>query len=151
MQTSLPPDRLIRLTFSACGQIENREKFLIFRFFQPYALLAMLKANLTIWDKLTRVVVFLLLCAAIMGIAIWYSPVIDQNERMRKEKLELDKKIEKETEISKKLDSSIKAMQNPRTVERLAREKLSYAKPGETVIHFEPPATNGGSVRPERP
>lgn len=26
-------------------------------------------------------------------------------------------------------------------VERLARERLSYAKPGENVIHFEPPAS----------
>lgn len=112
---------------------------------------ALLKTNLTIWDKLTRVAVFLLLCAAVLGIALWYTPVIKQNEQMRKERLELDKKIEKEAELSKKLDSSIKAMQDPRTVERLAREKLSYAKPGETVIHFEAPATNSGSSRPERP
>ncbi len=84
----------------------------------------------------------LLLIAAVLGIGLWYSPVIKQNERMRKERLELDKKIEKETETSKKLDASIKALQDPRTVERLAREKLSYAKPGETVIHFEQPTTN---------
>ncbi len=86
-----------------------------------------------------------------MGIALSYTPVIKQNERMRKKRLELDKKIEKEGEISKKFDSSIKAMQDPRTVERLVREKLSYAKPGETVIHFEAPPTNSGSIRPERP
>jgi cell division protein FtsB len=30
-------------------------------------------------------------------------------------------------------------MQDPKTVERLARERLSYAKPGEDVILFEPP------------
>lgn len=136
-------------------QRERREKFkiafLIFRFSKTHALLITLKANLTIWDKLTRVVVFLLLCAAVMGIALSYTPVIKQNERMRKERLELDKKIEKEGEISKKFDSSIKAMQDPRTVERLVREKLSYAKPGETVIHFESPPTNSGSIRPERP
>ena len=87
-------------------------------------------------------IVFLLLVAAVLGIALWYSPVIKQNERMRKERLELDKKIEKELEVSRKLENSIKALQDPRTVERLAREKLSYAKPGETVIHFENPATN---------
>ena len=101
-----------------------------------------MKNNLNIWDKLTRVIVFLLLIAAVMGIALWYSPVIKQNERMRKERLELDKKIEKELEISKKIEGSIKALQDPKTVERLAREKLSYAKPGETVIHFETPETN---------
>jgi hypothetical protein len=27
-------------------------------------------------------------------------------------------------------------------VERLAREKLGLAKPGETIIHFEAPLTN---------
>jgi cell division protein FtsB len=26
---------------------------------------------------------------------------------------------------------------DPKTVERLAREKLGYARPDETVIHFE--------------
>lgn len=107
-----------------------------------------MNANLTIWDKLTRVVIFLILIAAVLGIALWYSPVIKQNERMRKERLELDKKLEKETETSKKLDGSIKALQDPRTVERLAREKLSYAKPGETVIHFETPQTNHNSSSP---
>jgi len=106
-----------------------------------------LKANLNIWDKLTRVIVFLLLAAAVLGIALWYSPVIKQNEAMRKDRLELDKKIEKELEVSKKLETSIKALQDPRTVERLAREKLSYAKPGETVIHFETPATNNSAQR----
>jgi cell division protein FtsB len=107
-----------------------------------------LNANLNIWDKLTRVIIFLLLAAAVIGVALWYSPVIKQNERMRKEKLELDKKIAKEEETAKKLESSIKALQDPRTVERLAREKLSYAKPGETVIHFETPPTNNNSIRP---
>ena len=106
-----------------------------------------LNANLTIWDKLARVVVFLLIIAAIIAVGLWYTPVIKQNERMRKERLELDKRISKEVESSKKLDSSIKALQDPRTVERLAREKLSYAKPGETVIHFETPPTNSSSAR----
>lgn len=104
-----------------------------------------MNTDLTIWDRLTRVVAFLLLIAAVIGVALWYSPVIQQNERMRKDRLELDKKIAKEVETSKKLDASIKALQDPRTVERLAREKLSYAKPGETVIHFEAPPTNGVS------
>jgi cell division protein FtsB len=30
---------------------------------------------------------------------------------------------------------------DPKTIERLAREKLGYAKPDETIIRFEP-ATN---------
>jgi cell division protein FtsB len=96
----------------------------------------------SIWDQLTRVVFGLLLVATIIGVVLWYSPVIKQNERMRKEKLALDEKINHELDAAKKLDASIRSLQDPRTIERLARERLSYAKPGETVIHFETPAAS---------
>jgi cell division protein FtsB len=97
-----------------------------------------MNVDLGIWDKLTRLVVFLLLVAAIAVVALWYTPVIQQNERMRKELLELDLKIEKESETARRLELATRAMQDPRTIERLTRERLRYAKPGETVIHFEP-------------
>jgi cell division protein FtsB len=93
-----------------------------------------------IWDKLFRVVLTLLVIAAVLGILLWYQPVIEQNQHMRQEKLALDVSIEKESETARKLDASLRALQNPTTVERLARERLSYAKPGEDVIHFDPPA-----------
>lgn len=103
-----------------------------------------MNVDVGIWNKLTRVVIFLLIAATLLGIGLCYTPVIQQNERMQKNKLELDKKIEKEMEVSKKLDAQMRSLQDPRTVERLAREKLSYAKPGEIVVHFDPPPTNGG-------
>jgi cell division protein FtsB len=93
----------------------------------------------SIWDKLTRLVLALLVVAAVLAICLWYRPVVEENQRMRQEKLELEKKLEEQTEISRKLQASLRALQDPRTVERLARERLSYAKPGESVIHFDPP------------
>lgn len=102
---------------------------------------------MNVWDNLTRVILFLIFGAFLLLVVVWYAPVIKHNERMRKEKLELDRKIAGEVEVSKKLDAQTKALQDPRTVERLAREKLSYAKPGEIVIHFEPAPTN----TPSRP
>jgi cell division protein FtsB len=81
-----------------------------------------------------------LVVAGVLGIALWYKPVIQENQRMREEKLALDGKIEKENETARKLDLELRALQNPATIERLARERLSYAKPGENVIHFDPPA-----------
>jgi cell division protein FtsB len=51
----------------------------------------------------------------------------------------LEQKIAAETETARQLEAALRAMQDPRTVERLARERLSYAKPGEDVILFEPP------------
>ena len=93
-----------------------------------------------IWDKLFRVVLTLLIIAAVLGIFLWYQPVIQQNQRMRQDKLALDVNLEKENETARKLAAALRALQNPTTVERLARERLSYAKPGEDVIHFDPPA-----------
>jgi cell division protein FtsB len=94
----------------------------------------------SIWDRLFRLVLALLVVAGVLGIALWYKPVIQENQRMREEKLALDGKIEKENETARKLDLELRALQNPATIERLARERLSYAKPGENVIHFDPPA-----------
>ncbi len=98
-----------------------------------------MNAGQSIWDKLFRLVLALLVCAGLLGVFFWYKPVIEANQNMRRDKLELEKKIEKELEIAHKLDTELRAFQNPTTVERLARERLSYARPGESVIHFDPP------------
>jgi cell division protein FtsB len=98
-----------------------------------------MSAGQNIWDKLFRLVLALLVVASLLGVFLWYQPVIQENQRMRHEKLELEKKIDRETDIARKLDANLRALQNPATVERLARERLSYAKPGENVIHFDPP------------
>jgi cell division protein FtsB len=96
-----------------------------------------------LWDKLTGVVIFLLFIAGLLGVAVWYFPLIRQNESFRKRILQIDAQIDKEREIGKQLQSSIDALRrDPKAVERLARERLGYAKPGETVIRFETPITN---------
>jgi len=107
-----------------------------------------MKVNLGIWDKLTKLIVLLLLLAAVLGVALWYFPLIRHNERLRKEILALEAELRKDEEIQKRLKASIDALSDPRTVERLAREKLSYAKPGETIIRFESPTTNSAASKP---
>jgi cell division protein FtsB len=102
-----------------------------------------MNVDLGIWGKLTRVVIFLLLIAGILGVAVWYLPLINRYERMRKEILRLEMQVQKEEETGKQLKASVDALKDdPRAVERLAREKLGYAKPGEIVIRFESPVTN---------
>jgi cell division protein FtsB len=96
-----------------------------------------------LWDKLTGVVIFLLFIAGLLAVAVWYLPLIHQNEGFRREILRLDARIEKEREIGKQLQSSIDALRrDPKAIERLGRERLGYAKPGETVIRFEAASTN---------
>jgi len=100
-------------------------------------------ADLNVWDKLTRLVIFLLFIAYLMVVALWYLPLIHQNENYRKEILSIQARIDKQKEINKKLKNSIEALHHdPKAIERLARERLSYGKPGEVIIRFEAPATN---------
>tara|TARA_B100000287_G_scaffold263400_1_gene247860 strand:+ start:268 stop:591 length:324 start_codon:yes stop_codon:yes gene_type:complete len=98
------------------------------------------RVDLGIWNKLTKAVVFLLIIAALIAVAVWYLPLIKQNERMRTEILRLDGEIAVQEEIAHRRKIQIEAMRNdPRTVERYAREKLGLAKVGETVFRFEEP------------
>ena len=100
------------------------------------------RVNLGIWDKLTKAVVFLLIIAALLAVAVWYLPLIKQNERMRAEILRLEDEVTQEEKIAMRRKVAIDALRNdPETVERYAREKLGLARPGETVIRFEEPDT----------
>ena len=102
-----------------------------------------MKVNLGIWETLTRVVIFLLFIAGILLVAIWYLPLIETNERYRKEILRLDTQIQKEEETARQLHTSIEALRHdPKALERLVRERLGYAKTGEIVIRFEGPQSN---------
>jgi cell division protein FtsB len=97
----------------------------------------------SIWDKLTRVVIGLLFMAALVAVGVWYLPLIQQNERMRREVMRLEALVQKEAETKRQLTATVEALSNdPKAVERLAREKMGYAMPGETVIRFEEYHTN---------
>jgi cell division protein FtsB len=107
-----------------------------------------MKVNLGIWDKLTPVVIFLVFVAGILLVAVWYLPLIKENERYRKDILRLDNLVQKEEETVKQLRTSIDTLRyDPKAVERLARETFGYVKAGETVIRFEEPRTNSASQR----
>ncbi|MDB6018947.1 MAG: Septum formation initiator [Pedosphaera sp.] len=107
-----------------------------------------MKVDIGIWGKLTRVVICLLLLAGFGIVVVLYLPLIHQNERMRMQILKLDTQIQQDQETERRLKAAIDALhRDPKTVERLAREKLSYAKVGETIIRFEDSGTNNTSLR----
>jgi cell division protein FtsB len=102
-----------------------------------------MNVDLGIWSKLTKVVVGLVVLAVLLLMGMCYLPLIQQNERMRREILRLDDQLKNEEAKSKQLKAEIDALRNdPKTVERLMREKLGYARPDETVVRFEPAVTN---------
>ncbi len=96
------------------------------------------KVDLGIWSKLTQVAVALVVIALILLTAMWYLPEIEENQRMRAEIFRLNEQIKQQEAIDKELRTELDALRNdPKTVERLAREKLGYAKADETVVRFE--------------
>lgn len=100
-----------------------------------------MNVDLGIWGKLTRLMLGLLLLAMIMGAVAAYYPLLKQNERMRQVVYQLDGQIQQEETLQRQYRASIEAMTKDRaTVERLAREKLGYAKRGEMVIRFDNPS-----------
>jgi hypothetical protein len=101
-----------------------------------------MSVDVGLWGKLTRAVIFLILLAGVLGVLLWYAPLIQRNERMRKEVLRLDGQIQQEEAIAKQVKTSLEASRDPKAVERLVRGGLGYAKPGETVIRFYSPPTN---------
>ena len=102
-----------------------------------------MKVDLGIWSKLTQAVVALVVVAVLILIGMTYLPVIQKNERMRREIDRLEAEQKKQEELYRQLRAEIEALRNdPKTVERLAREKLGYARPDETVVRFE---TNAAS------
>ena len=105
-----------------------------------------MNVNLGIWSALTKVVVALVVVAVLLLIGMCYLPLIQENQRMRADNLKLEKELETETDKSSQLQSQIDALKNdPKTVERLTREKLGYARPDETVVRFGPAATNAAA------
>ncbi|HXJ58642.1 MAG TPA: septum formation initiator family protein [Verrucomicrobiae bacterium] len=101
-----------------------------------------MNVNLGIWDKLSKLMVFLLFVAGLLAVFFWYLPLIQQNQRYRKQLLTLEAKHAEEEKKGRQLRTAIEALQNdPKTVERLAREKLGWGKTNEMVVRFEPPAT----------
>ena len=97
-----------------------------------------MKVDLGIWSWLTQVVVVLVAIAVLLLIGMAYLQPVQENERMRRDIDRLDVELDQQKKISQQLQMDLNALRNdPQTVERLAREKLGYARPDETVIRFE--------------
>ena len=105
---------------------------------KEHSLCKEMNVDTVIWDKLSRVVMTLLILAALIWVAVLYFPLMHQNEAMRHQIVELDQRIEHEEMVNRELRLEIDSLQSdPKTVERLAREQLGLAKPNETVVRFD--------------
>lgn len=85
-----------------------------------------------------QVVIALVAVAFLLLIVAAYLPEVQENQRMRAEIYKLDAQMQQQAELDRQLKAELDALRNdPKTVERLAREKLGYARADETVVRFE--------------
>ena len=90
------------------------------------------------WKFIYRLglIVCILLAAAII-VFRFYLPKIREQRRLRAEKAAIELDIQKEAEQLRMLKlKQEKLQEDPRFIEKIAREDLGYAKPGETVFRF---------------
>jgi cell division protein FtsB len=94
-------------------------------------------AGSRIADFVSRLVVFVLVLAGVVAVFIWYLPLIQKNQNLRRE-------IALQEARMQALEQDIGAMNrqlelflaNSNAVERLVRENLGYARPGEYIVRF---------------
>lgn len=102
----------------------------------------------TVWNRLSAVVAVLLFVAGALAVGIWYLPEIQRNQELQTERLQLERQIAAARAYGDALRNRIVAFtNNPAAAERLIRERFGFAKPGEMVVHFEPPTTNPTTAR----
>ncbi len=99
-----------------------------------------MKSATGIWDVLTNTILFLLGFALLVAVGVWYAPLIKQNQTMRADLDRLKSEVATEQARGHQLGTTLKLFNNDRrSQERLIREHLGYAKPGETVFRFVEP------------
>lgn len=85
------------------------------------------------------VLLFLVIGAAFLTQLIPYRQIIDSNRQVESAQTELTA-LEEENLL---LEADVAALETPEEIEKLAREKLGYARPGETAyVVLDPPRSN---------
>ena len=98
------------------------------------------------WVMIYRIGWIALAILVVIAVIAMFIPQISQYNELHRREAAIQEEIRLEEEIIKHLKSQQdKLRTDPRFVEKIAREELGYAKPGETVFHFtddEAPASN---------
>lgn len=97
---------------------------------------------------LTATLLILLMGAAFVTQVVPYKQIVDSRRQVATAQAQL---AELQADNAT-LQSDVDALQTPSEIEKLAREKLGYVRPGETAyVVLDPPGTTDNESEPETP
>jgi cell division protein FtsB len=103
---------------------------------------------MNIWVFLYRFAWSVLGLLLLFGLAAAFYPKVRQYHELQARHEKMEEEVRLEEELVKHLrDKQERLLSDPRFVEKIAREELGLAKPGETVFKFsdDPATTNRSS------
>jgi len=104
---------------------------------------------MTFWHFIHRLAVLLIAAVLVSGAVMAFYPKIRQHRELQRREQRLQDEIRFEEEMLQLLKSKQEQLQNdPRFLERIAREELGLAKPGETVFKFIDDPSSNAAARP---
>ncbi len=110
------------------------------KFFDPRSVKTTARAQQAhLWQKLLPWVYFLLIVGlGVLTFAI-FEPVIRRSQNEQNLKINLQKQIEEQQQLSIKIQEELWALKDdPYYIERMARDILNYGREGEVIFKFPP-------------
>lgn len=104
---------------------------------------------MNIWVLIYRVAWTALIILGVVGLVAAFTPKVKQFRDLQRKESHLEEEIRFEEDLLQSLKTKQERLMNdPRFAERIAREELGLAKPGETVFKFMDDAPTNGRTRP---
>ena len=83
-----------------------------------------------------RLVVVLLVAATLVGLVVWYLPLIRAHKSLQSQLYETRQAIQHERQVANRIQADISAFDRPETIEWLARTLADHARTNEIVFRF---------------
>lgn len=91
----------------------------------------------TVWTWITKGSLVTLVALAAVGVVSLFVPRVQELRRLQRREAEVRHEKELEEEMLRRLRRQQERLQtDPAYLERVARDELGYAKPGETIFRF---------------
>jgi cell division protein DivIC len=122
------------------------------RFLDPSSIPLKRQSGGNIWATLVHITQGITIIVILSGLMLFFVPVLQKAHQLQEQKEALQHKISDAQDQQQQLLVETEHMKNdPAYVEHIARDRLHMARPGETVLRFDPYVATPASAAPITP